>query len=168
MKFHHILDLSLGLIFDISDFHNSKMVNNIFFFILWVVLYFCPWVYIWILNEYFIFNILNKSEVISLRTSFQVLYLIIIILFNIQHFCIELNIFRLTHRWDPKRLWHLRFELTCKKCYSRRTPHHQISRTVASSSYSLVLYLGHTLLEFYSSALIHSAYSKAPTDWTEF
>ena len=34
--------MSLNLIFHISDFHNLKIVNNIFFFILKVVVYFCP------------------------------------------------------------------------------------------------------------------------------
>ena len=33
LKFFHILNLSLCLIFHISDFHNLKIVNNIFFFI---------------------------------------------------------------------------------------------------------------------------------------
>ena len=33
MNFFHILNLSLCLIFHISDFHNLKIVNNIFFFI---------------------------------------------------------------------------------------------------------------------------------------
>ena len=42
MKFLHILNLSLCLIFHISDFHNMKIVNNTFFR---VVLYFCLGVY---------------------------------------------------------------------------------------------------------------------------
>ena len=37
--------MSHNLIFHIPDFHDSKILNNIF---LMVVLYFCPWIYIYI------------------------------------------------------------------------------------------------------------------------
>ena len=41
------IQMSLKVIFHLSDFHNLKIINNIFFSFLRVVLYFYPGVYIY-------------------------------------------------------------------------------------------------------------------------